>query len=295
MADCRALARARPARSFSFRRGGTDDWLQLAQPVSDDPHPGVRAQRRVDVAPARRAGGVADAVEGRQRGRRGAGRRGRDHGRRAPCRAGRRRCVRARVGRRAAVRAERVGRRAGRMERRLFPQAPRRGGQRHREQADARLGHRHRAGRDRGLGSAACEVRFAAVRGPARTGDRDRGARLCGAADRRAQVGGRGAGTQGVAGFRGHLHAAWPRTAGGRARVPAGPCADVAHAAEGRCARVLRGALAERIAAFSREGGARWPQPTCRLTGPNGSSRSASASAVTRSTRFRRTGRASPR
>ena len=41
--------------------------------------------------------------------------------------------------------------------------------------------------------------------------------------------------------------------------------------------------------------GARWPQPTCRLTGPNGSSRSASASAVTRSTRFRRTGRASPR
>ena len=28
----RALARARPARSFSFRRGGTDDWLQLAQP-----------------------------------------------------------------------------------------------------------------------------------------------------------------------------------------------------------------------------------------------------------------------
>ena len=48
------------------------------------------------------------------------------------------------------------------------------------------------------------------------------------------------------------------------------------------------GALAERIAAFSREGGARWPQPTCRLTGPNGSSRSASASA-SHDPRFRRT------
>ena len=205
---------------------------------------------------------------------------------------GRRRCVRARVGRRAAVRAERVGRRAGRMERRLFPQAPRRGGQRHRE-ADARLGHRHRAGRDRGLGSAACEVRFAAVRGPARTGDRDRGARLCGAADRRA----RAAAVPELKGLPGFADTFMPhgRAPGGRARVPAGPCADVAHAAEGRCARVLRGALAERIAAFSREGGARWPQPTCRLTGPNGSSRSASASAVTRSTRFRRTGRASPR
>ena len=94
---------------------------------------------------------VADAVEGRQRGRRGAGRRGRDHGRRVCSAAMRSRSC----GRRAAVRAERVGRRAGRMERRLFPQAPRRGGQRHREQADARLGHRHRAGRDRGLGSAA--------------------------------------------------------------------------------------------------------------------------------------------
>ncbi len=229
---------------LSWQRGAApglepNDPLQLAKPLSDAAPARLRAQHRVDFAPARRASGTAHAVEGRQRRRRGDRRRSGDHRRRTRVVRSRRRCVRARLGRGETARAERVGCFAGGVERRLL-QAQVRRGERPGDPAEARLGRGHGAGRDRRLGGAARQVRFIAVRRPDGAGDRDRRARPCGGEHRRVQMGGGRAGTEGLSRFRRCLHAARPRAGDQRTRALPGSRQDFAQARGARPARVLR-------------------------------------------------------
>ncbi len=225
-----------PDRAFESVR---HDWLQLAKPLSDAASACIRAQHRFDFASARRASRAADAVERRQCRRRGDRGGRRHHGGRAGVVRPRRRRLRAGVGRQEAAWPECVRRVAGGLERRLL-QAQVRRGKRSREAAQAWLGRGDGAGRDRRLGSAASEIRLAAVRRSDGAGDRNRRARSCGGEHRRLQMGGSRAGTEGPAGLRANLHAARPRAGSQRTGALSRPREDAAQARRTRPACVLR-------------------------------------------------------
>ncbi len=198
------------------------------------------------------------------------------------------------LGRQAAARPQRLGPGAGGLDARVLPpQARRRRG----PAAGARLGFGDGAGRRRRLGGAVRALRQAAVRRPARAGDRDRRARLraCRSIVQQKWVAGDAAARRDARLGRG-LPAARPPARGRRAlRLPGGGARP-----EGDRGDARRGVLRRRDR--RRRGGAR-ARPRRRDDGratsppssPSGSSRSASTPTAIACTRSRPTARASPR
>ena len=216
-ATSRATERTRRPRSlppFQERDRQPHHEIRSRQSLSLRPHPGVRAQRRVDLAPAGRAGRPAHPAAGRQRGRR----RDRHGGRHDAGRAGQQRpgqrCLRDPLGRRATPWPQCLGSGAPGLDARVLPQevwrwrpgAP-----------DARHRLGHRAGRRARLGRPEQALRQAAIRRPVRTRHRHRRARLPGATGGAAEVGRRHADPAGAAGLRPGLPALGPGARGGRA------------------------------------------------------------------------------
>ena len=234
-----ARARARPARAYRRGHDHRFDWT-TAYPSTRVA--GLRAQHRLHLASARRAGRAAHDPAGRQRRRRGDRRRGVMTHRRAVQQRPRLRRVLHPLGRQASCTASTPRARRRRPGRRSTS-ARKHGADAH---APPKRGWDSVTvpGAVAGWVALSRALRQAAVRRPAGAGDRDRRARLRGADRRAAEVG------RGDAAARARSRA-WPRPSCRTAARPRSASASRSRPRRARCGRSPRRAATRSTAARS--------------------------------------------